>query len=196
MYPSAIEKLIRLLSRFPTVGPRTATRFAFYLFELPTTERKKIAEAINSLNKVGGCKKCFRSIGEEKEICSICSDKTRDKSTLCVVEREADLESIEKTKGYRGVYFIFGGTVSPLRKEDFKKVNGKELKKRASGKEVKEVIIATNYNTEGEATALYIERVLKDVDVKTSRLGRGMPTGGELEYADEETLKSAFQKRD
>ncbi len=196
MYPQAIEKLIRLFSRFPTVGPRTATRFAFYLLELSKEEKREIMEALNSLNDVSMCRQCWRSISGKEEICSICKNKTRDKSTLCVVERETDLESVEKTKEYRGLYFILGGTASPLRKEDFKKIRGKELKKRASQEEVKEVIIATNHNTEGEATALYIERVLKELNIKTSRLGRGLPTGGELEYADEETLKSAFKKRD
>lgn len=193
MYPSEIENLIRLFSRFPTIGPRTATRFAFYLLQLSKTERDKLIEGIASLNNVKTCKYCYRS-GEES--CSICEDKGRDKDTLCVVERETDFASIEKTKIYKGLYFILGGSVSPLRKEDFKNVRGRELKKRVIEDKIKEVIIATNQNTEGEATALYVERVLKETNTKVSRLGRGLPTGGELEYADEETLKSALQKRD
>ncbi len=193
MYPPEIEKLINTLSRFPTVGPRTATRFAFYLLNLSDKERENVIEAISALSNISMCSLCYRST--EKEVCSICSDERRDKSTLCVVEQETDLTSIEKTKFYGGLYFIMGGTVSPLRKKDFDNVRGKELKERASQEEVKEVIIATNQNTEGESTALYIERVLKSCGVKVSRLGRGLPTGGELEYADEETLKSALKGR-
>ncbi len=191
MYPQEVEKLIRLFSRFPTVGPRTATRFVFYLLQ-SKKEREDIIEAIKSLDNIRMCKYCYRS-GEEA--CSICKDKRRDSSTVCVVENETDLVSIEKTKEYNGLYFILGGTVSPLRKKDFKNVRGKELRERVNKDGIKEVILATNQNTEGEATALYIERALKDTSAKISRLGRGLPTGGELEYADEETLKSALQKR-
>lgn len=194
MYPPEIEKLITLFTRFPTIGPRAATRFAFYLAELPPEERDDIVKGIKSLVSVGRCRQCYRSTEENKDICSICSNPKRNKEILCVVERETDLESIEKTKEYGGLYFVLGGTVSPLRKKDFKEVRGEELKKRVSG-EVKEVIIATNQNTEGEATALYVERVIKELGVKTSRLGRGLPTGGELEYADEETLSFALKRR-
>ncbi len=192
MYPSAIEKIVKLFSKFPTIGPRTATRFALYLFDLPEKDIKELVDALNEIKKINTCNLCYRST--EGEICSICSNKSRDHSTLCVVERETDLESIEKTKEYNGVYFVLGGTVSPLRKEDFRKVRSKQLKDRVE-KDIKEVIIATNNNTEGEATALYIHRVLKDKPIKISRLGRGLPTGGELEYADPETLKSALTRR-
>jgi len=195
MYPSPINKLISLFSRFPTVGPRTATRFAFYCLK---TDSKEIDELISALKEVKEsinlCEMCFRSIEKEKKLCNICLSGQRDKETLCIVEKEADLVSIENTGEYNGLYFVLGGTVSPLRKEDFKKVRAKELKERIK-KGVKEAILATNQTTEGEATALFITRLLKELDIKTTRLGRGLSTGSELEYADEETLSSALKGR-
>lgn len=194
MYSPSIEKLIEQLSRFPTVGPRTAARFAFYLLKLPKEDIKKIIESLAELkNKIKLCSFCFKPFEAENNLCEICSDGRRDKTLLCVVEKETDLETIEKTKKYQGRYFVLGGTVSKLRKEDIEKLRIKELQERVRG--VKEIIIATNPTTEGEATALYLERLLKPLNIKTTRLGRGLPVGGELEYADEETLSSALDNR-
>lgn len=197
MYPPSIEKLIQIFSQFPTVGPRTAARFVFYLLKLPKEDLKKLIESIADLkNKVKLCSSCFRPFESSESICEICSNSQRDKSLLLIVEKETDLETIEKTQKYRGLYFILGGTVSKLRKEDLENLRIKELQERV--KDAKEVIIATNPTTEGEATALYLERVLKpfgEAQGKITRLGRGLPVGGELEYADEETLSSALDNR-
>ena len=194
MYSPSIQKLIDQFSQFPTVGPRTASRFVFYLLKLPKGDVKKIIESIAELkNKVRHCFFCFKPFEGETNLCEICSDARRDKTVLCVVEKETDLETIEKTKKYHGRYFILGGTVSKLRKEDIEKLRIKELQERV--KNLKEIIIATNPTTEGEATALYLERLLKPFNIKTTRLGRGLPVGGELEYADEETLSSALDNR-
>jgi len=146
------------------------------------------------------CNLCFRSISAEKELCSVCENKKRDHSIICVVEKETDLLSIEKTHEYEGIYFILGGSVSPL-KENFKKIRIEELRERIVNHKkfnlpkIKEVIIATNQNTEGEATAIYLQRILQELKIKTTRLGRGLPTGGEVEYTDEETLVFALRGR-
>jgi recombination protein RecR len=202
MYPAPVEKLIRLFSHFPTIGPRTATRFAFHCLGASKEEIYDLIDALKEVKEsVGMCNVCFRSISKDLELCSVCSNKKRNHSILCVVEKETDLLSIEKTNEYDGLYFILDGTVSPLKKENIKKIRIKELKERIEKHndfdlpKIKEVIIATNQNTEGEATAIYLTRVLNELKVKTTRLGRGLSTGGELEYADEETLTFALKGR-
>jgi recombination protein RecR len=196
MFPPTIKKLIELLSKFPGVGPRTATRFAFYLVKKEKKEVEELAKTILDLKeKIKLCKLCFKPFENKGEICEICHDKTRDRSLLCLVEKETDLEAIEKTKKYKGLYFILGGPVSAIKKEELKKLRMDELEERVKNREIKEIIIATNPTTEGEAIALYLERKLKNLGKKITRLGRGLPTGGELEYADEETLGAAFEGR-
>jgi recombination protein RecR len=204
MYPKTIQKLIDLFSQFPTVGPRTASRFVFYLARKPKEEVDKLAATILDLKKnVKFCRLCFSPFEGEGELCEICSDPTRDKSLLCIVATETDLLSIEKTKKYKGLYFILGGQISRLKKADMEKLRIKELEERIkSHPEIKEIILALNPTAEGEATALYLERLLKPLNlpagrqvIKITRLGRGLPVGGELEYADEETLSSALEGR-
>jgi len=178
------------------VGPRTAARFVFYLLKLSEAETTELATAISTLkDKVKSCSFCFNFFEGEGELCEICNNPRRDKSILCIVEKETDLIMLEKTKKYLGHYFILGGTVSRLKKEDVNRLRTNELSERAKKPEIKEIIIATNPTSEGEATALYLERILKPLNKKTTRLGRGLPVGGELEYADEETLGSALEGR-
>ena len=196
MYPKTIQKLIELFSKFPTVGQRTATRFVFYLVKRDRKEIEELSKTILDLKeKIKFCKNCFKPFEGDGEICEICSDKTRDKSLLCIVEKETDFEAIEKTKKYKGLYFILGGPISAVKKEELKKLRIKELEERVKDKKLKEIIIATSLTTEGEALALFLERKLKNSGKKITRLGRGLPTGGELEYADEETLGAAFEGR-
>ncbi len=196
MYPKAIQKLIDLFSKFPTVGPRTAARFVFYLLKLSKEEVASLVSSISELkNTIKICQFCFMPFQSDSELCEICQNPGRDKTLLCVLEKETDLIPIEKTKKYKGRYFILGGTVSTLKKADIEKLRTKELEERVKNSEIKEIIIATNPTTEGEATALYLERVLKPLDKKITRLGRGLPVGAELEYADEETLSSALENR-
>lgn len=201
MYSSQIRKLIDLFSKFPTVGPRTAARFVFYLLSLPEEKVKELTSEISKLKEeVKLCDSCFKSFeppssDRSSRLCEICRDPARKKELLCVVEKEIDLIPIEKTKKYRGLYFILGGTISVLKKEELKKLKIKELLERVKNPEVKEVIIALNPTAEGEATALYLERQLKPLGKKTTRLGRGLPVGAELEYADDETLGSALESR-
>ncbi len=201
MYPTPINNLISLFLSFPTVGRKTATRFAFHLLNSTPEEIDKLTKELQKLkSSVHNCKFCYRSLEKEKSLCSICSDKSR-KPILAVVERETDLMSLEKTKKYKGYYFILGGNISPLRKKDLKKIRAKELKSRIENPEnfdlgkIEEVIIATNPTTEGEATGLFLERVLENLDIKITKLAKGLPVGGELEYADEDTLSSALKGR-
>lgn len=209
MYPETIQKLIDLFSKFPTVGPRTAARFVFYLMGKSKEEIEELIISISNLRKnVKICRLCFnpyepaqisqkfRAGEKETELCPICSDSRRDKSLLCVIANETDLQALEKTKKYQGLYFILGGTVSRLKKADIEKLKVKELEKRIKNdREIEEIILAINSTAEGEATTLYLERLLKPLNKKITRLGRGLPVGGELEYADEETLSSALDNR-
>ena len=210
MLSPTIQKLISLFSKFPTVGPRTASRFVFYLLKLSKEEIEELINSISKLKKdVKICSFCFNpfepstSSNQEEKLCKICSNPIRDKTLLCIIEKETDLVTLEKTKKYTGRYFILGGTVSKLKKADIEKLRTKELEKLIKDHpEIKEVIIAINPTVEGEATALYLERLLKPFThselvnpIKITRLGRGLPTGAELEYADEETLSSALENR-
>lgn len=197
MYSPTIQKLIDLFSKFPTVGPRTATRFVFYLIKKPKKEIEELILAISDLKKkIKFCQLCFNPFEGEGEICQICSSPTRDRSLLCIVEKESDLAAIEKTKKYIGLYFILGGPISAIKKEELKKLRIKNLEERIKkDPQIKEIIIATNPTTEGQALRLFLERKLKNFGKKITRLARGLPIGGELEYADEETLKEALERR-
>lgn len=202
MYSPSIQKLIEIFSKFPTVGPRTATRFVFYLM---TMKKEEVDETINAISKlkinVKICSFCFNPFEPapgalSEKLCPICSNPSRNKTLLCIVEKEIDLSAIEKIKKYQGLYFILGGTVASLKKEALERLRIKELVKRLKEHpEIQEIIIATNPTAEGQTTALYVERVLKPINTKITRLGRGLPLGGELEYADEETLSFALEGR-
>jgi len=207
-YPKSIQRVIERFSRFPTVGPRTAARFVFYLLKLSDLEFQEFLGELQSLrSQTRLCQFCFvpfdNANGDQNEtLCEICRDATREK-ILCIVEKESDLEVLEKAKIYRGVYFILGGTVGSLRQEDIRKLRIQELQARLmspqeygfSGKAFDEIILAMNATTEGESTVLYLERMLKSSPMRITRLGHGIPMGGELEYADSDTLRSALDGR-
>jgi len=209
VYPKSIQKVVELFARFPTVGRRSAARFVFYLIKASDEEIDELVGAIQSLKKeIHLCRFCFNpyEVAEDDQntqLCSICRDSGRNHTLLCIVEKESDLEALEKTKSYEGIYFILGDAMNAVRKDDIKNIRRDELRERVEkpknfGLEsngFKEIIIATNPTTEGEATALYIERLLNTLNVKATRLGRGLPVGGELEYTDEETLRSALEGR-
>ncbi|OGZ70005.1 MAG: recombination protein RecR [Candidatus Staskawiczbacteria bacterium RIFCSPLOWO2_01_FULL_33_9] len=199
----SIKKLIELFSKFPTVGPRTAGRFVFYLMKLPKEKIDELLDAILELkNKIKFCSFCFNPFQDESnsplqsDLCSICKNPSRNKQLLCVVEKETDLISIENTKKYNGLYFILGGTVATMRKNDIDNLRVQELLNRVKTQNTfTEIIIATNPTPEGKATFILVERALKEFDLKITRLAQGLPLGGELEYADEETLESALLGR-
>src|SRR3989344_5545221 len=202
MYPRPIQQLILLFSKFPTIGPRTSARFVFYLLKASQSEIDELSQALAALREqVHLCVFCFNPFetADATSLCPLCRDAMRDGSLLCIVEKESDIEALEKAQIYKGLYFVLGGSVGMLRKQDLEPLRGAELKERVQnpgafgikGDVYKEIIIATNPTTEGEATALYLERLLAPFNIKTARLGRGLPIGGEIEYADEETLRNA-----
>lgn len=197
---SSIEKLIQSFSKFPTIGPRVAARFVHYLIKVKDDEFNEFVLRLKELRKnVKVCSFCFNVFEpySDERLCPLCNNKTRKKDTICVVEKESDLEAIERTKKYKGLYFILGGVLSLSKKNRDEIRMDKLLERIEKLKSIKEVIIATNFTTEGEATSLYIERKIKNFnpEIKTTRLSRGMPVGGELEYADPETIENSLLKR-
>jgi len=192
--PSALSALIEELVRLPGVGPKTAQRLAFHLLKVPRETAVALAEAVVALkDRTRLCARCF-NIAEE-DLCGVCQDPRCDGQMLCVVEEVNDLLAIEKTKEFRGLYHVLGGSLSPLDGRGPDQIRAKEMTARLQAGGVREVILATNPNVEGEATALYLLRLLKPFAVKVTRLARGLPMGGDLEYADEVTLARALEGR-
>lgn len=186
--------LIGELEKLPTVGPKTAARLAFYLLSASREDAQALAEAIVAVkDKIRFCKRCFGL--SEGEVCSICGDPRRDANTLCVVGEAKDVYAIERAMTYNGLYHVLGGLISPMEGIGVGQLKVKELVDRIGAESIKEVIIATNPNAEGESTALYLSRLLAPLGVKVTRLAYGLPIGGELDYADETTLARALEGR-
>jgi len=198
--PKPIENFVKLFSSFPSIGQRQATRLAFYLVGRKKEKIKEIAKAIEALEKeMSICQQCFMPFHNPKKkekLCSICSDPRRKKDIICVVEKETDLLTIENSHQFNGLYHILGGVISPADPESYKKLRIKPLLTRIKKNKIKEIIIATNPTTAGDLTSMYLEKALKETGVKISRLGRGLPTGGEIEFADPETIASALKRRE
>ncbi|MSU60396.1 MAG: recombination protein RecR [Candidatus Staskawiczbacteria bacterium] len=195
----SIKKLTELFRNFPAIGGRTAGRFVFYLINQPKDKIDELIKALQELkNSVKLCSFCFNPFEGEGTFCYICSDKSRNKQVLCVVEKEVDLLSIENTGKYKGFYFVLGGTVT-LRNSDGSNLRIKELQNRVKKSTLLEIIIALNTTPEGISTSVLVERTLKELPqfptLKITHLAKGLPQGGELEYADDETLESAFEGR-
>ncbi len=189
----AVERAIHELSRLPGIGRKMAQRQVFYLLKQPDDEVTRLVEALAELKKkVGRCSICFNLT--EEDPCRICSGAKRDRSLICVVEEANDVLALEKTGGYNGLYHVLGGALSPLDGIGPDDLHIKELLARLD-ESVREVIIATNPNTEGEATALYLARLIKPLNVRVTRIARGIPVGADLEYADEITLTRAIEGR-
>ena len=194
-YPRALNKLINELSKLPGIGGKTAQRLAFHILSLSEREAEALAEAIVSAKKnLRYCSECGNLTDQDK--CLICSDATRDRSVICVVETPRDVVAMERIREYRGLYHVLHGAISPAEGIGPNDINLKSLITRLQASdEVKEVIIATNPNIEGEATAMYISRLLKPAGIKVTRIAHGIPVGGDLEYADEVTLLKAMEGR-
>jgi len=193
-YAPTLSRLIGELLKLPGIGPKTAQRLAFYLLKASREEVFALSQAIVDVKeKLRLCPICL-NIAEE-ELCAICRDPGRDPSLLCVVEEANDLLAIEKTREFKGLYHVLGGTISPLEGRGPDRLSTRELLQRLEGGMVKEVILATNPTAEGEATAMYLTRLLKPLGVRLTRIARGLPMGGDLEYADEVTLAKALEGR-
>lgn len=192
-----IESLQNLADKFgslPGVGKKTALRMAYSVLELPMEEAESFAKAIiDAKEKIHLCPICQNLT--DREVCNVCNDLGRDKSVICVVEDARDVSSIEKVREYRGLYHVLHGVISPMNNITPDKIKIAELLGRLAGDEVKEVIVATNPTVEGEATAMYLSKLIKPLGIKVSRLAYGMPVGGDLEYADEVTLFRALEGR-
>ena len=192
-YPIAIEKLIEEFAKLPSIGKKTAQRLALYVLNLPEDEVREFAGAlVKARGTVRYCSVCGNFT--ESETCSICSNPNRDKSIICVVEQPKDIMIIERVKEYNGGYHVLHGNISPMQGRGPQDIRIRELVSRMK-EEVKEVIIATNPNIEGEATAMYISKILRPLEVKVTRIAAGIPVGGDLEYADEVTLSKALEGR-
>ena len=194
LYPRALSRLISAFLVLPGIGRRTAERFAFAMLEGSAEAPKELAEALSQIREsVERCERCGQF--SETSPCALCNDRQRDDTQLCVVADSRNISSIEQTGIYRGRYFVLGGTLNPLEGVHLEQLKVPELVSRVKSGSTKEVILALNANVEGDATALYLAKQLKNYHVKVTRLARGLPTGSRLEYADEATLSSAFSGR-
>jgi recombination protein RecR len=195
--PKSIERLINSFERLPGIGPKTAQRLTYYLLHVPQEYLDEFGEAVSSLKKnTKTCSQCFNV--SESEPCPVCSDTSRDHAQICVVEQPLDILAIEKSGAYKGIYHVLHGSINPLENVGPDELHLHDLLPRLqNGTIIREIIVATNPTMEGEATALYIQRLLQkhSLDVPISRIGRGLPTGADLEYADEVTLNKAFEGR-
>jgi len=194
MYEGIIQDLIDELGRLPGVGPKSAQRIAFHIIQSDRVDVTRLAEVLKTVKeRVKFCMICG-NISEE-DLCKICRDPRRDKTAICVVEESKDVLAIEKTREFKGIYHVLGGAISPIDGVGPENLRIKELMTRLSETTISEIIIATDPNLEGEATATYLTRLIKPLGVKVSRLASGLPVGGDLEYADEITLGRAFEGR-
>ena len=192
-YSETLQHLVEELRRLPGVGTKTAQRLAFHILKIPEREALRLAEAIRDVKeRVKPCSICFNVA--ETDPCPLCSDQSRDRSVICIVEEPGDLLAVERTCEYKGLYHILGGVLSPLDGIGPEELNIQQLLARLT-EDVLEVIIATNPNIEGEATSMYLTRLIKPLGLKVSRIAHGIPVGGDLEYTDEATMVRAMENR-
>ena len=194
LFPASLETLIDKFASLPGIGKKSAQRLAFYVLALPDEDAKAFANAITAAKESVHCCKICQNL-TEGEICQICASDRRDKSTICVVSEPRDVLSIERGREYNGTYHVLHGVLSPMSHVGPEDIRIKELLVRAAQPGVEEVIMATNPDTEGEATAMYISRLLKPFDIKVTRLAYGIPVGSNLEFADDATLNRAMEGR-
>lgn len=194
MYEGVVQELIDELSRLPGVGPKSAQRIAFHLLQTEDDQAKRLAQVLLEVKeRVRFCDTCG-NVAEDVQ-CNICRDPRRLQNAICVVEESKDVQAIERTREFRGLYHVLGGAISPIEGIGPDNLRIKELMVRLSNPDIQEVIIATDPNLEGEATATYLTRMLSPLGIKITRLASGLPVGGDLEYADEITLGRAFEGR-
>ena len=194
MYQGAVQDLIDELGRLPGIGPKSAQRIAFHMLEADREDMLRLADAIRTVkDKVRLCSVCFNV--SEDEVCSLCRDERRDRTQICVVEESQDVMAMERTRAFQGRYHVLGGSINPIAGIGPEQLHVRELLTRLQDEAVQEVILATDPNLEGEATATYLGRLLGATGIRVTRLASGLPVGGDLEYADEVTLGHAFEGR-
>lgn len=193
-YSPSIERLIESFEKLPSIGHKTAIRLAFHMLDMSNEEIEEFTKSItDAKQKLKFCSICFNI--SDTDPCPICNDSKRDQSTICVVEDVRDIMAMERTHEYKGVYHVLHGTISPMNGIGPDDIKIKELLNRVRDNEIKEVIIATNPRVEGEATSIYLAKLLKAFDIKVTRIAHGIPVGGDLEYTDEVTLMKAMEGR-
>ncbi len=193
-YSPSIEKLIESFEKLPSIGHKTAQRLAFYMLDLSLEEAEEFTNAIlNAKKNLHFCSKCFNI--SDTDPCNICSNPKRDQSIICVVEDVRDVIAMERTHEFNGVYHVLHGSISPMNGIGPDDIKIKELLNRIMNENIKEIILATNPRVEGEATSMYISKIVKPLGIKTTRIARGIPVGGDLEYTDEITLTKALEGR-
>jgi recombination protein RecR len=193
-YPEPVARLVEALQRLPGIGPKTAQRLTFFLLKRPVEEVGALADALRELRlKIGPCSVCFNVT--EEDPCRICRDPGRDPGLLCVVEEPNDVLAIERTGEFKGRYHVLLGALSPLDGIGPEDLKVRDLLTRLDGQGIEEVIVATNPSVEGEATAIFLSKLLKPLGVRVTRIARGLPVGGDLEYADQVTLSKALEGR-
>jgi recombination protein RecR len=193
-FEGPVQSLVDELGRLPGIGPKSAQRIAFFLLKSAPDDAKRLARVIvEAKERVSWCRRCFNFA--EGELCVYCRDDRRDSAMLCVVEEPRDIVAVERTQEYRGRYHVLLGAISPIEGIGPEQLKIKELLARVNGEGVQEVILATNPNIEGEATAMYLARLLKPLGLRVTRIASGLPVGGDLEYADEVTLGRALEGR-
>ncbi len=194
--PLPLQNLINALARLPGIGPKTASRLAFYLLRAPEEISQQLAQALEELKaSTGTCKICYNITTADREVCEICENSQRADGTICVVEDPMDVLAMERTGGFNGRYHVLGGVLSPIEGVGPDDLKIRPLLERVRSGEAKEIILATNPSMEGDATALYLRQQLLTLNVRVTRLARGLPVGGDLEYADQNTLLRALAGR-
>jgi len=194
--PEAVERLIEAFARLPGIGPKTASRLTYYLLRVPKEESLELAEAIRALRDVTTfCSRCFNITNVDADPCSVCTDETRQTKVVCVVEEPLDALAIERTGRFNGGYHVLHGSLAPVEGIGPEDLRIEELVQRVRSEAIEELILATNPTLEGEATVMYIKRRLEGMVVRLTRLARGLPSGGDLEYADSITLSQALEGR-
>ena len=194
--PKPVSRLIEEFQRLPGIGPKTASRLAYHLLRVPEEQAASLGQALLDLRaQTRFCSVCFNITDTATDPCAVCRDPQRDESLLCVVEAPLDVQAIERAQGFKGRYHVLHGAISPVEGVGPENLKIRELVERVRDSGVREVILATNPSMEGEATAMYIHRQLQGLPVKVTRLARGLPVGGDLEYADETTLFKAIEGR-
>ncbi|MBI9044925.1 MAG: recombination protein RecR [Anaerolineaceae bacterium] len=196
LLPQPLQDLIFAFEKLPGIGPKSASRLAFFMLKAPSEIPSQLADALNGLkDSIGFCKKCFNITLSDRDLCQICSDEKRDGKLLCIVEDPMDVLALERTDGFFGCYHVLHGVLSPIEGIGPEDLKIRPLIKRIETEDIQEIIIATNPSMEGDATALYIHQQLGDSGIRITRLARGLPVGSDIEYADQNTILRALAGR-